>query len=285
MDKGNWHRGQIRREWRMILLTVSVLLLAGCAQAVYQADFNTNERPQMSLSQATEVINKDLQGQIFSTVDVRVTKQGFSFKNEGITYSSQFNDLQGLVVSQDGNFYCISISNFTLQWNSRDAAQSFVDAVMAIKYYGSSQYLADEATAFSDLQKKESAAFAEFQEKAKVWLALPQKPSLPEEARRFRVLAEDATESKDFEKAVGYYEQGLAIEPMWPVGHYNAALIYGELKNYNMAVIHMKRFLVLKPDAKEAQTYRDKIYIWEEKAKESKASSEDNLSSQPAANK
>ena len=51
----------------------------------------------------------------------------------------------------------------------------------------SEQLLADDATAFAD-----------FQQKAQVWLALPQKPPLPEEARRFRVLAEDAVQNQRF---------------------------------------------------------------------------------------
>jgi hypothetical protein len=84
---------------------------------------------------------------------------------------------------------------------------------------------------------------------------------------------------------VGYYEQGLAIEPMWPVGHYNAALIYGELKDYSKAVYHMKCYLELKPATKDAGACQNKLYVWEEKTKESKASLEDNPNSQPAANK
>jgi len=142
-------------------------------------------------------------------------------------------------------------------WKSQDEAQGFVDAVVAMKYYSSKQALADD-----------SAAFADFQEKAKVWQALSQKPPLPDEARRFRVLADDAVQNKDFDKAANYYEQGLAIEPMWPAGQFNAAVIYGELKLYPMAVVHMKRYLALKPDAQDAKADQDKIYIWEEKVNE-----------------
>ena len=110
-----------------------------------------------------------------------------------------------------------------------------------------------------------SKALEVFKEKVKVWQALPKEP-LPEEARRFRVLADDAVQSKDFDKAANYYEQGLIIDPMWPAGQFNAALIYKESGNYTMAVMHMKRYLALKPE--DAQKYQDQIYVWEEKAKE-----------------
>jgi len=106
-----------------------------------------------------------------------------------------------------------------------------------------------------------------FKEKVKKWQGLPQKPLLPEEARRFRVLADDAVANKEFDKAANYYEQGLAIDPMWPAGHFNAAMIYKELNSYALAAMHMKRYLVLKPQ--DTKKYQDQIYIWEEKANES----------------
>ena len=60
-------------------------------------------------------------------------------------------------------------------------------------------------------------------------------------------MAEDAINNKEFEKAVDYYEQGLDIEPLWPEGQFNAALLHGELKDYENAALHMKRYLELVP--------------------------------------
>jgi len=115
--------------------------------------------------------------------------------------------------------------------------------------------------------------FADFQRKAALWRSMPQKPALPEEARKFRVLADDAVSNNEFDKAGGFYEKGLAIDPLWPVGQYNAACIYEELKNYGMAMAHMKRYLALKPDVKDARAFQDKIYIWQEKIAEAKNAS------------
>ena len=108
---------------------------------------------------------------------------------------------------------------------------------------------------------------ASIREKIPAWRALKPKPPLPEEARKFRVLAEDAIKEKRFEDAAGYYERGLRIEPMWPEGHYNLALLDGELKKYAQAASHMRLYLEMVPNAKDAAAARDKVIIWEEKAK------------------
>jgi regulator of sirC expression with transglutaminase-like and TPR domain len=114
------------------------------------------------------------------------------------------------------------------------------------------------------------------QQQAEFWRTRQQKPPLPEEVRRARVQAEDALQSKDFERAVKYYEQGLAIEPMWPDGHFNAALVSGELQMYANAVLHMKRYLALSPNAKDAEAARDRIYVWEGKLQAGSTSSDEN---------
>jgi tetratricopeptide (TPR) repeat protein len=114
----------------------------------------------------------------------------------------------------------------------------------------------------------ELAAEAEFADKARKYREMPVKPPLPENVKRCRIMAEDAINNKEFEKAVDYYEQGLEIELLWPEGQFNAALLYGELKDYENAAIHMKRYLELVPNARDAREAREKVYLWEGKAKE-----------------
>jgi len=135
-------------------------------------------------------------------------------------------------------------------------ARGFVEAVTAIRYYSSGRDLADDAS-----------LFAAFQEEARGWRALPVKPAIPEGVRRFQLLAEDAIKNKNFEEAVDYYEQGLNVSPLWPEGQFNAALLYGELGIYGQAVIHMKRYLELRPDAPDTQAARDQVVIWQAKTR------------------
>jgi tetratricopeptide (TPR) repeat protein len=150
-----------------------------------------------------------------------------------------------------------------LKWTSLSDAQGFADAAMAMKYY-LAQLLSDEET-----------SFAEFLGRARTWQQLAQKPALPKEAWKCRVLGDNAVQNKEFIKAAEYYEQGLTIEPMWPAGQFNAAMIYGELRIYPLAAMHMKRYLTLKPDAPDSKVDQEKEYIWEEKAKEDNTASYD----------
>ena len=239
-----------------------LLLVAGCASAptVYTSDFTTLKQPQISLPEALANVKHGIETDYYGNQNIQVSKEGFSYEYGGNKYSTRFDEIQNMEVFYNSSGdYCADgkgdLGNVC--WKSQNDAQRFVDAVQAMHYYTSKQYLTDQSTAFAD-----------FQEKVKVWQALPQKPPLPEEARRFRVLADDAVQNKDFDKAADYYEQGLAIDPMWPAGQFNAAIIYGELKYYSRAAMHMKCYLALKPDAQDAKAYQDKIYIWEEKANE-----------------
>jgi hypothetical protein len=56
--------------------------------------------------------------------------------------------------------------------------------------------------------------------------------------------------------------------PTWPEGNFNAALIAGELGFYADAIEHMQAYLELVPSAADAEAARDKIVIWQVKAKQ-----------------
>lgn len=124
------------------------------------------------------------------------------------------------------------------------------------------QRAAQQRWSSQQLARSEAAV----QEKIPAWLALKQRPPLPEGARKFRVLAEDALREKRFEDAARYYEQGLAVEPLWPEAQYNLAVLQGELRQYASASVHMRLYLAMSPKAKDAQDAQDRIIIWDEKA-------------------
>jgi len=75
------------------------------------------------------------------------------------------------------------------------------------------------------------------------------RPALSSAVRKQLLLAEDAVNQKQFEAAAAAYDAGTQIDPMWPEGHFNAAAIYGELKDYDDAVWHMRCYLELMPYA------------------------------------
>jgi tetratricopeptide (TPR) repeat protein len=111
------------------------------------------------------------------------------------------------------------------------------------------------------------AAWHDFQPKAAAWRALPVKPPLNAETDRHRILAENALKEKSMDSAIEHYESALDIQPTWPAGWFNLALLYAEQRNYADATDAMKHYLELVPDASDAQQARDQIVIWEDKAK------------------
>jgi tetratricopeptide (TPR) repeat protein len=145
-----------------------------------------------------------------------------------------------------------------LGWETEEEAQTVADALNRLR-----------AAARGDDLEQEPAA--DFRQKAAAWRALATKPAIPEEVRRHRILAENNVQEKQFADAIEEYEAGLVIDPLWPEGHFNAALLAAELGYYGEAIRHMHAYLELLPDASDAPSARDQIVIWEAKIKQARA--------------
>jgi tetratricopeptide (TPR) repeat protein len=100
---------------------------------------------------------------------------------------------------------------------------------------------------------------------------MAEKPVLPEEARRFFVMAKgsvrDATGPAAYHEALLNYNILLAISPWYPPAYYNAAILRAGLGDYAIAVRDMKTYLQLEPNAEDARKVTDQIYEWEAKAR------------------
>jgi tetratricopeptide (TPR) repeat protein len=146
-----------------------------------------------------------------------------------------------------------------VQWlifNRQSDAQAFVDSFNRLVY----------AAYHPEQQKAELDAF---NQAAAAWRSQPKRPALSDAANRERVLAENAIGEKNPDEALAHYEAALAAEAMWPEGWYNAAILAGEMKDYALAVDHMKRYLTLAPDAPDARAARDKVIVWQDKLSQS----------------
>jgi tetratricopeptide (TPR) repeat protein len=106
-----------------------------------------------------------------------------------------------------------------------------------------------------------------FSTAAKAWRENPVKPALSPEADRHRILAENAIKEKNIDSAIEHFESGLELQPMWPAGWFNLAIIYAEQNNFADATDRMKHYLELVPDAPDAKDAREQMIIWEDKAK------------------
>lgn len=88
--------------------------------------------------------------------------------------------------------------------------------------------------------------------------------TIPEEQRRLIVQANYYNNNKDYKNALKIYFQASQVNPFsYPAAYYNMALIAAELKNYSYAILNMKKYLLLMPDAEDARKAQDKIYEWE----------------------
>ncbi len=177
---------------------------------------------------------------------------------DGRTHSGLFRDMYAVSVwfnPADGTYYVMPFGfDGRVCWTNLDDAKSFTDAINLLI-----------SVSKNGLPNAED--FDQFKEKAVAWRGLTSKPPLPDEVDRNRVLAENAYSEKRFKDAIDYYEQALEIEPCWPEGQFNAAMIAKELGDYAYAAYHMRCYLELVPDAKDARAAHDEIIIWEEKAK------------------
>jgi tetratricopeptide (TPR) repeat protein len=98
---------------------------------------------------------------------------------------------------------------------------------------------------------------------ARVLRKMPNKPALPEEARRFGVQATSLVDKKRYEEAVALYKKALEIAPWWAEGHFNRALVLADQNRFHEAIAGMKHFVLLAPDSADARAAQDKLYEWE----------------------
>ncbi len=139
--------------------------------------------------------------------------------------------------------------------NDADNARSYLYALRA-KFKQEAAY------------KAKLAELKEFEAVARQYREAKKKPSLPEDARKLMVQAEFAFDQRRLVDAVNLYADALRLCPWSPQAHHNRALILSILKtndnsNYQEAVMEMKKYLMLVPNAPNARTLQDKIYRWE----------------------
>ncbi|MBI3112587.1 MAG: hypothetical protein HYZ01_13555 [Ignavibacteriales bacterium] len=259
-------------------LATGVAIIVGCAAETYTV--GSARTPHTTYGAAYKKLIQQLEGAswvespgIFgpkmhgTCTGIQISGDGFSFyaapkagNAEGAIHSFLFAEVPTKIggggydathVVWFGDDVFLAVSN----------THEFLDAVSELLYQSSDAIL-----------NADNANFATFRDEATSWRSQRVTPALPEEVQQYRALAEDAIQQKSFFEAIDYYENGLAIAPLWPEGQFNVAMLYGELKVYGQAALHMKRYLELNPTAEEAIAARDKIRVWTAKAHQASSS-------------
>jgi tetratricopeptide (TPR) repeat protein len=234
----------------------AALGLVGCATTISYVP--NDETAHMSLTKARRVLAKDN----IKVVDNKTLVIERAYFGVWITYSFDqtltipLKDIQ--VSSGHESFWyhgdaVLQVPGYSrvMMHNPRETAE----AIFVLKRDA-------EKHGFAPPEKSEDARF---EDAAKTYLAADVKPELDADTRRFKVQAEDALREKRFEDVADIYGEALEANPAWPAGHYNRALVLSELKEYPAAMVEMKRYLRLSPDAVNAQAAQDQIYKWEAK--------------------
>ncbi len=240
------------------MLSSAALFIAslyGCGTTVKYVPTDDNAR--MSLTKARRILAKHH----IKIVDNKtlVTDPIFMFRGK----SPIVLPLKGMKVvsGENGSGYGSSVIEFSGSGSAR----------FSLRYVYDSEKTAAEAI-YVVQRQAEREGFAprdtegEFEKAAVGYLAAADKPELPLEARRLKVQAEDALREKRFEDVSDLYGEALVAAPWWPAGHYNRALVLSELKEYPDAIVEMKRYLRLAPEADNARAAQDEIFKWEAKA-------------------
>lgn len=88
--------------------------------------------------------------------------------------------------------------------------------------------------------------------------------NVTEDQRKLIVQANHFNDKKEYKKSIEYFNHAIDINPLsYPAAYFNMALISGELQDYGIAILNMKKYLLLAPNADDAREAQDKIYEWE----------------------
>jgi tetratricopeptide (TPR) repeat protein len=104
----------------------------------------------------------------------------------------------------------------------------------------------------------------DFKRLAAKYHAMSEKPDMSEEQRKLFVQGNAMNDRLNYGEAIVYYSQAVSFNPLaYPEGYYNFAIIASLAENYELAILNMKKYLLLLPEAPDASSAQDKIYEWE----------------------
>lgn len=261
------------------------IFLLGCATEAYM---NKSVDPEkIPYSKARSMVQKSLNAAKwgfhvdYRASDVKLNAEDITIKAQRIMASEdgpmqtcviKFSEQRDITLYHDDawKYYLQPVKTncefLTPVWSGKDASQNgqdFINGMKSLHYHGPAA-----ASTYALTQKS-------FKSIAEKYRNSSPKPELSEDVRRHKVQAEAAFEEKRYDAAIQSYEKALELAPWWPEGHYNRALLLGQLNNYEDAIDEMKKYLELAPNAPDARKAKDTIYVWEAKVPGSSSSSSD----------
>jgi tetratricopeptide (TPR) repeat protein len=129
-------------------------------------------------------------------------------------------------------------------------AQKFADDIYFIQY--------------PLINKRRDSLINKFKPLAAQYVSLKMKPPVSEEQRKFIVQANLLNQKKEYFDAIRLYNKAIELDlTAYPVAYSNLALLYAQVNFFDYAILCMKKYLLLEPEAADARACQDKIYEWE----------------------
>ena len=177
-----------------------------------------------------------------------------------LTYTIELDKLW--MTGEDGVFYVIryELNLGNLSFNYRMDYETGMQMTNNLFYLQKQQQLIQQ----QKQKNKFSAELELFKLPAAQYRELTVKPSVPEEQRRYIVQANGFNEQKNYDKAIELYKKAIETDQTaYPAAYSNLALLSAQVNDFDAAIYYMKKYLMLVPEADDARSAQDKIYLWE----------------------
>ena len=256
---------------RVAVVFVSASLLAGCGTSQWVPDSQIASK--LSLEDAKELIQREYR---WKWSDGLGTQASMTFTSEKILRLSYHADGRSWKTKlcpyaaftptvdeeeagtyQGRSYYNVRVKESDLKCG---------ELTIAVQTFERAKLVAEAVLRWKESTPEERRAwFSQYQDQTAVRLHRTTRSSqaVLDDIKRYSNSAETAVREMRFSEAVNHYLDGLTIAPAWPQGHFNAALILGELYYYSDdAITHMRRYLALVPNAHDARAVQNKIRVW-----------------------
>ena len=184
----------------LVLLLVATFLTTECVHAAEKKPVvQCGDAPstQMTVNEAQAAMVELLSHALYSHMSAR--NVNFTQYRASFIYIVINESRRSISFAKVKNLLLVNYKHYTTvrsegQWEydfvKKQDAMMFADAVLTLKEVA--------LKALKAAEPEEDTEFAAFTANAKTWLAATSKPEMSDEARTYKVLAEDAFERKDF---------------------------------------------------------------------------------------
>lgn len=179
-----------------------------------------------------------------------VSDSGFQARHVRFEYGELMDRRVSHYANNDWGYSIVIPGFMSFRFFNKDLAKCVAEEIVAIQ---------------KDMRKSYvNGQLARFQPFIDEYRAMKVKPQVTEEQRKYFVGASTLTRKKEYAQAVELYGKALNINRFsFPAAYYNMALIFSQMGKYQSAMVAMKIYLLLVPEADDARTAQDKIYEWE----------------------